>query len=142
LLMQYFMTPQLAAQVADINEEYIDFGELVHMLTDVGGWGAGQYYSILKPLTPAMKAKRAANQPAAIAQIRAQGQVAAQKQKGQSALDLASANAQAKEAQIEQQWTARASGDIIRHAIEAEGQPEEITGEPGGPGFGGSELEG
>lgn len=131
LLMQYFMTPQLASQVADINEQYIDFGELVHMLTDAGGWGGGQYYSILKPLTPAMKAKRQANSPAALATIKAQGQSALLAQKNS-----------AKEQQLEQEWTQRASGDIIRHAIETSGQPEEITGEPGGGGFGGTELSG
>ena len=142
LLMQYFMSPQLASQVADINEEYIDFGELVHMLTDVGGWGGGQYYSILKPLTDAMKAKRQQNSPAAVAQIRAQGQVAAQKQKGDSQLQLAAQQAQAKTAQMEQEWTGRAAGDVIRHSIEAASAPEEITGEPGGAGLGGSELAG
>lgn len=131
LLMQYFMSPQLASQVADINEEYIDFGELVHMLTDAGGWGGGQYYSILKPLTPQMKAKRQANSPAALAQIKAQGQAALLKQKGDQ-----------KQQELEQSWTQRASGDIIRHAIETSGQPEAIGGTPGGGGFGGTELEG
>lgn len=131
LLMQYFMAPQLANQVADINEEYIDFGELVHMLTDSGGWGAGQYYSILKPLTPAMKAKRQQNSPANLAQIKAQGQSTLLAQKGQQ-----------KERDLEQSWTGRAAGDIIRHAIETSGTPESVNGEPGGPGFGGSELAG
>jgi hypothetical protein len=141
LIMQYFMSPQLTNQVADINEEYIDFSELIHMLTDVGGWG-GSYYSIMKPLTPEMKAKRQANSPAALAQIRAQGQVAAQKQRGDSNLQAKQLDAQAKESQLEQSWTGRAAGDIIRHAIETSGQPETITGTPGGPGFGGGELAG
>jgi len=141
LIMQYFMSPQLANQVADINEEYIDFSELIHMLTDVGGWG-GSYYSIMKPLTPAMKQKRQANSPAALAQIKAQGQVAAQKQRGDSNLQAKQLDAQAKEAQLEQSWTGRAAGDIIRHAIETSGQPESIQGAPGGTGFGGNELEG
>jgi hypothetical protein len=135
LLMQYFMSPQLANQVADINEEYIDFGELVHMLTDAGGWGGGQYYSILKPLTPQMKQKRLQNSPANLAMIKGQNQQALLKQK----MD---AMAQQKEIQQENEWTGRAAGDIIRHSIVAAGQPEEMTGEPGGPGFGGSELEG
>ena len=130
LLMQYFSSPQLATQVADINEQYIDFAELLHMLTDVGGWGGGQYYSILKPLTPEMKQKRQANSPAAIAQIKAQGAAAQLQQKSQL-----------KREEMSQQWTERAAGDIIRHGIEAGGQ-ESITGTPGGPGFGGSELEG
>lgn len=131
LIMQYFSSPQLASQVADINEQFIDYAELVHMLTDSGGWGQGQYYSILKPLTPQMKQKRQANSPAALAQIKAQGQAALLAQKGQQ-----------KQKEIEQQWTSRASGDIIRHAIETSGQPEEIQGAPGGAGFGGSELAG
>lgn len=141
LIMQYFMSPTLSAQVADINEEYIDYSELLHMLTDVGGWG-GSYYSIVKKLTPEMKAKRQANSPSAIANIRAQGQVAAQKQRGDSQIQLAQQNNAAKEAQLEQSWTGRAAGDIIRHAIETSGQPESIQGIPGGSGFGGSELPG
>ncbi|MGH7744522.1 MAG: portal protein [Candidatus Dormibacteria bacterium] len=126
LLMQYFSSPQLAGQVADINEEYIDFGELVHMLTDSGGWGGGQYYSILKPMTPAMKAKRQANSPAALAQIKSQSDQQLERQKSM-----------AKQEQVEQAWTGRAAGDIIRHTIEGAGLPEEMTGEGGGgPGFG------
>lgn len=130
LMMQYFSSPQLANQIADINEEYIDFSELVHMLTDAGGWGSGQYYSIFKKLTPEMKAKRQANSPAALNQqkIQAQQQMINQK------------NA-AKEEQIEQSWTGRAAGDIIRHTIESAALPEEETGTPGGPGFGGSEMQ-
>jgi hypothetical protein len=131
LIMQYYSSPQLAAQVADINEEYIDFSELLHMLTDVGGWGGGQYYSIMKKMTPAMKQKRQANSPAALAQIKAQGQAGMLQQKQQAA-----------EALQEQAWTQRASGDIIRHAIETSGQPEAVGGEPSGGGFGGSELAG
>ena len=142
LIMQYYTSPQLAQEVADINEEYIDFKELLHTLTDISGLGGGAFNSIIKPLTDEMKAKRKANSPAAIAGIRAQGQVAAQKQKGDSALQLQQVAGQQKLEQQEADWTGRASGDIIRHAIVAAGQPEEITGQPGGPGFGGSELAG
>ena len=142
LIMQYFSSPQLAAQVADINEQYIDFAELLHMLTDASGFGDTGYYSVLKPLTPEMKQKRQANSPAALEQIKAQGQVAAQKQKGDSAAQLQQLKGQQKETELEASWTGRAAGDIVRHSIVATGQPEEVTGNPGGPGFGGSELAG
>jgi hypothetical protein len=48
LIMQYFTNPALAGQIADINGEYIDFSEILHMLTDVSGWGGSTYYSIMK----------------------------------------------------------------------------------------------
>jgi hypothetical protein len=123
LIMQYFSNPALAGQVADINGEYIDYGELLHMLTDVSGWGSSTYYSILKKLTPEMQARRQAQNPAA------------QKQAGQKASDdrrfEQKANLQ------EQEWTQRAAGDIIRHSLEQTGMPEAL---PGGEALGGSEL--
>ena len=126
LIMQYFTNPALAAQIADINGEYIDFSEILHMLTDVSGWGASSYYSIMKKLTPQMKQQRAANSPAA-------QKAAADQQKMQQQF--------AGKAQLQSQgWTERAAGDVIRHSLEAAGNSEAVTGAPGGPGFGGSDL--
>lgn len=142
LLMQYLMSPTLQGQLADINEEYIDVSELIHMYTDIGGWGGGGYYSIVKPLTDAMKQKRLAQSPAAVQKVKNDGLVQAAQAKGQSAAQLQQQKDASKESQLEQSWQGRAAGDIIRHAIEAEGSPEAITGQPGGPGFGGSELAG
>jgi hypothetical protein len=116
----------LAAQIADINGEYIDFSEILHMLTDVSGWGASAYYSIMKKLTPQMKQQRAAQNPAA-------QKAAADQQKMQQQF--------AAKSQLQSQgWTERAAGDVIRHSLEAVGTNEAISGEPGGPGLGGSEL--
>ena len=126
LIMQYFTNPALAAQIADINGEYIDFSEILHMLTDVSGWGASAYYSIMKKLTPQMKQQRAAQNPAA-------QKAAADQQKMQQQF--------AAKSQLQSQgWTERAAGDVIRHSLEAVGTNEAISGEPGGPGLGGSEL--
>ena len=126
LIMQYFTNPALAGQIADINGEYIDFSEILHMLTDVSGWGGSTYYSIMKKLTPQMKAQRAAQNP--LAQKAANDQNALQ-QKTAAKSQLQS-----------QAWTERAAGDVIRHSLEAAGTSEAITGEPGGPGFGGQDL--
>lgn len=127
LIMQYFSNPALAGQIADINGQYIDYSEILHMLTDVSGWGSSTYYSIMKELTPQMKAQRAAQNPAA-------AKMAAQKanndQKFQQKSQLQS-----------QQWTERAAGDVIRHSLEAAGTSQAITGQPGGVGFGSQELE-
>lgn len=130
LIMQYFTNPAISANLADINQEYIDYGEILHMQTDVGGWG-GNYYSIVKKMTPDMIARRKAQSPAAAQQAKIQGQsqLLAQKQQGE-----------AQNAEIE--WQQRAAGDILRHAIEAEGSTEALTGLPGGGGLGGSELAG
>ena len=126
LIMQYFTNPALAGQIADINGEYIDFSEILHMLTDVSGWGSASYYSIMKKLTPQMKQQRAANSPAA-------QKAAADQQKMQQQF--------AGKAQLQSQgWTERAAGDVIRHSLEAAGTSEAVTGAPGGPGFGGSDL--
>lgn len=126
LIMQYFTNPALSSGMADIQEEYVDFGELLHMLTDVGGWGS-KYYSIIKPLTAKMKQQRQANSPGA--QKMAQ-QEAQQRQRTGDKAELQ-----------DQQWTQRAAGDIIRHSIEAAGTPEAVTGAPGGAGLGGQELQ-
>ena len=125
LIMQYFTNPALAGQIADINGEYIDFSEILHMLTDVSGWGGSTYYSILKKLTPQMKQQRAQNSPAA------------QQMAAQQAKITQQTNAKA---QLQSQgWTERAAGDIIRHSLEQSGTSEAITGEPGGVGFGTNE---
>lgn len=129
LIMQYFTQPALAEQVADINEEFIDFGELLHMLTDVSGWGSAQYYSIMKKMTPQMKQRRQQQKEAA----------GNQKFNQQSALN--DQKARQKSQLQEEDWTHRAAGDIIRHSLVAAGGHEAITGEPGGAGLGGSELQ-
>src|SRR5258708_11223624 len=95
LIMQYFSQPALAEQIADINGEYIDFDEILHMLTDVSGWG-NTYYSIVKPLTPEMKARRQQQQQAAANQKFNQ-QTALNDQKGRQKSQLQ-----------EEQWTQRA----------------------------------
>lgn len=125
LIMQYFTNPALAGQIADINGEYIDYSEILHMLTDVSGWGGSTYYSIMKKLTPQMKQQRAQNSPAA-------QQMAAQQAKIQQQTNA--------KAQLQSQgWTERAAGDVIRHSLEQAGTSEAITGEPGGVGFGTNE---
>ena len=126
LIMQYFMNPALAEQVADINGEFIEFKELLHMLTDSGGWGGGQFYSIFKPLTPEMKQAR-------------QQKMNPQAAKTQSQMQLNEQKSQLRQQEMQQDWTQRAAGDVIRHSLEAASGPEAITGVPGGPGFGGGE---
>jgi hypothetical protein len=126
LILQYFTNPALAGQIADINGEYIAYSELLHMLTDVSGWGSSQYYSIFRPLTPEMKKQRQQQNPMAqkmAAQTAANNQKFAQKSQLQ-----------------EQMWTQRAAGDIIRHSLEQAGEPEAVTGEPMGGGFGSNEV--
>jgi len=109
-----------------VNGEYIEFKELLHMLTDSSGWGGGQYYTIFKPLTAEMKQARAAKTNPMQQKVAGQMQLNAQKSQLQSQ-------------NMEQEWTQRAAGDVIRHSLEAAAGPEAITGIPGGPGFGGGE---
>ena len=127
LIMQYFTNPALAEQVADINGEFIEFKELLHMLTDSSGWGGGQFYSIFKPLTDEMKKARGAKQNPIQQKTAAQAQLNEQKSK-------------LRQNELQQEWTQRAAGDVIRHSIEASSSA--VTGVPGGPGFGGAELPG
>lgn len=128
LIMQYFSNPALAQQIADINQEYIDFSEMLHMLTDVSGWGSAEYYSIVKKLTPQMIQARQ-QQAQAAGQLKMQQTMAINKQKSDLKLN-----------EQEQDWTQRAAGDIIRHGIETVGTTDATTGQPGGAGLGGSEL--
>lgn len=125
LIMQFFGNPAFGQQLAEINEEYVDFGELLHMLSDSGGWQ--NYYSIVKKLTPQMKARMAQSNPAA---AKMQEKVALTQLKGQQ-----------KAQQIDQEYTARAVGDLIRRSIESTGMNETLEGAPqtGPVGFGGNE---
>ena len=97
------------------------------MLTDSSGWGGGQFYSIFKPLTDEMKKARAAKQNPIQQKTAAQAQLNEQKSK-------------LRQNELQQEWTQRAAGDVIRHSIEASSSA--VTGVPGGPGFGGAELPG
>jgi hypothetical protein len=101
----------------------------------LSGLGSGAFNSIIKSLTPEMKAKRQANSPAALAQIKAGGQQKVVQQKA----DLGARN---KALEQEQDFTNRAAERIVDHAIITSGEPEETQGEPGGAGFGGSEIAG
>ncbi len=128
LIMQYFTNPALAGQIADINQEYISYSELLHMLTDVSGWGSSAYYSIFKKLTPEMIQQRQQQSPGA---QKMAAQAANNDQKFKQKAQLQS-----------QAWTERAAGDVIRHSLEQAGINEAVGGSPGGPGLGGSELAG
>ena len=127
LIMQYFTNPALAEQIADINQEYISYSELLHMLTDVSGWGSSAYYSIFKKMTPEMIKQRQAQNPMV----------------AKAAMQRENINmkTQAKAQLQSQAWTERAAGDIIRHSLEQAGSSEAIAGEPGGAGFGSAELQ-
>ena len=97
------------------------------------GTGKGRFLAVLAKhadrittLDADAKQQRAANSPAA-------QKAAADQQKMQQQF--------AGKAQLQSQgWTERAAGDVIRHSLEAAGTSEAVTGEPGGVGFGGSDL--
>jgi hypothetical protein len=116
LLTQIFQNPQIQESLAEINEEYIDYKPILTMWLEASEWRNKQ--DIIKPMTAAMKAKRAQNSKAALMQmqIQAKQQGDAQKfQQKQQLEDQASDN--------------RIKRDVIREVSKQNVGPE-VTGEP------------
>ncbi len=127
LMMQLFTNPQNMQELAAVNDDYIDFRELMHMIHDMSGWR--NYYSIVKKMTPEMKQHRDQNSPAAVMQAKTQGAQAQQQQSFQQ-----------KQALLDQENLAKASREVMRKIFEKGVEPEALTGQPAATvGFGAQE---
>ena len=78
LLIEFFGQPGIAQQIADINGEFLDFGAVLDAMMEMAEWKYNRPF--VKPLTPEMKQRRAAQNPAL---QKVQGQMALQGQKHQ-----------------------------------------------------------
>lgn len=110
LMSQLFQSPQVMSELAQVNGEYVDIKEMMHMISDVSGWK--NYYSIIKPLTDEMKQRQAQNNPG---QQQMQSKMALQQQKQQGDAEL-----------IDQKDTNRAvilgMRPMIEHAIKGQAE--------------------
>jgi len=117
MLTQILDNPQIQDSLADINEEYVDFKPIIAMWMEASEWKNGQ--DIIKPMTAAMKQKRAANSKAAMMQQ----QMAAKQQDGQQKF-------QQKQQLADQESDNRIKRDIIRESARASGMSEAVEGVP------------
>lgn len=97
LITQLLENPNIAENLADINEEYIDFKEIIKMWMEASEWK--NINDIIKKMTPQMKQKRQAQSQAAQQQSKqaTQQAVSAQNAKQKSALSEQSMNERIKE---------------------------------------------
>src|SRR5690348_12177431 len=121
LMVEVFQSPQTMQSLAEINGEFVDVGELLHMISDVSGFR--NYYSIVKKMTPEMQQRMQQNNPGA-----QKAALMQQQQQNQQQL-------------IDQKDVNRAVILALRQVIEQSMKNEAVTGQPTGEGFG-SEEEG
>lgn len=117
MLTQILDNPQIQEQLAEINEEYIDFKPIINMWLEASEWKNNN--DIIKPMTEEMKQKRAQNSKAAQMQAQAQMKQQSDDQKfeqKQKLEDQASNN--------------RLKRDITNAAFKMSGLAEATTGEP------------
>lgn len=126
MLTQILDNPQIQESLADINEEYIDFKPIINMWMEASEWKNGQ--DIIKPLTDAMKKKRAASSKAAQMQMQTQAKAQGDQQKFQQKQQLA-----------DQESDNRIKRDIIRESARANGMSEAVEGTPSPQGLEGEQ---
>ncbi len=122
MLTQILDNPQIQESLADINEEYIDFKPIIAMWMEASEWKNGQ--DIIKPMTPAMKQKRAANSKAAQMQMQMQAKQQDTQQKFQQKSELE-----------DQSSNNRIKRDLVIAAAKASGLSETVEGEPSSGGL-------
>ena len=90
LITQIFENPTIQQNLAEINEEYIDFREILKMWMEASEWK--NFNDIVKPLTQAMKDKQAQKSQAAQQQskLATQSQISAQNAKQKADLQAQS----------------------------------------------------
>lgn len=126
LITQFLQNPQVQEQLAEINEEYIDVKEIFKMWAEASEWKNKN--DLVKPMTPAMKAKRAANSKAA----QMQQQMQAKQQDSQTKF-------QQKEQLEDQANDNRIKRDIVRESARANSMSEAVSGVPGAQGLEGQQ---
>jgi len=126
LISQIFENPTIQENLADINEEYIDFKQILKMWMEASEWK--DFNDIVKPMTAQMKQKR-----------QAQSQAAQQQTKGAIQMRMSQMNAQNK-AQLENQATNnRIKERLVVGAVLNSAKGEANEGAPTLEGLGGAE---
>jgi hypothetical protein len=117
MLTQIFDNPQIGEQLADINEEYIDYDAILRMWMEASEWKNNA--DIIKKMTPQMIAKRQAQSKAAQMQAQVQAKQQDSVQKFQQKSDLA-----------DQSSNNRIKEDLVVAAAKGSGLDETTLGEP------------
>jgi hypothetical protein len=120
LMVELFGSPQTMSELSQINGQYVDIEELLHMIADVSGFR--NFYDVIKPLTAEMKQRMMAQNPAV---LQAQAKAGLAQQQHDNAAEL-----------IDQKDINRATVLTLRDAMKQNMQTEAVTGEPGGQGLG------
>ena len=126
MLTQILDNPQIQDQLADINEEYIDFKPIIKMWAEGSEWK--NVDDFIKPMTPAMKQKRAANSKAAQMQMQMQAKTQGDQQKFVQKQQLSS-----------QEADQRIAKDLVVGAAKASGFSEALEGQPSAGGLEGQQ---
>ena len=128
LITQIFENPTIQENLADINEEYIDFRQILKMWMEASEWK--DFNDIVKPMTPAMKAKRQ------------QQSAAAQQQSKLATQSAISAQNAKQKAQLQQESTQqRIQERLIVGAVLNSAKSEANEGAPDVSGLGGGSDE-
>jgi len=126
LISQIFENPTIQQNLADINEEYVDFKQILKMWMEASEWK--DFNDIVKPMTEKMKQKRQAD-----------SQAAQQQSKGALQQRISQQNAQQK-AQLENQSTAnRIKERLVVGAVLNSAKGEANEGAPTVEGLGGAQ---
>lgn len=129
-ILSSFLTNQYVAQQLQTEGKKIAVEELLHLFFEAAEM-PDEYYNVIVPMTPEEQQKIQQNSPAALAQAKAQAAMQAQQ-------TLQQQKFQQQQELLDQGNYAKSARDILRRAIMTSGEPEAITGEPGGKGFGSS----
>jgi hypothetical protein len=128
LITQIFENPTIQQNLAEINEEYVDFKEILKMWMEASEWK--NFNDIVKPLTEQMKQKQAQKSQAAQAQSKLATQQA-----------ISSQNFQQKQELQNQAASQRIQKDLVVGAFRNSSMSEATEGQPNETGEGGTVQE-
>ncbi len=126
IMLQIFNNPTFTADLAQAGYIF-DPVAIFKSFADAAGWKFSQAF--LKKMTPEQMAAAKANTKAALMQMQLNA-----KQQSQTA------QFQHEETMEDQKQLGKAGNEVLRQAVEQATTPEEVQGEPGGAGFGATDV--
>jgi hypothetical protein len=126
LITEIFQNPTIQQNLAEINQEYVDFKPILNMWMEASEWKNRQ--DIIKKMTPDMIKRMEAKSAAAQSQAKLQSQAQLEEQKFQEKQQL---DDQASDNRIKR--------DIVREAFKTSAMNEAVEGEPADKGIQGEQ---
>jgi hypothetical protein len=126
VMLQMFNNPTFTGDLNDAGQEW-DAVAIFKNFADSAGWKFSQNF--IRAMSAERKAMKAANSPAAL-------QANKMKMMAQNQQQSQQAQFQHDTTMEDQKQLGKAGNEVLRQAVEQSSAPEEITGEPGGVGFG------